>query len=127
MTTTAPRAAATARRIRDQRAEDTRRAAIAAEAAGVRILVERLTGQHIATDPAAPFVAFAVGVEGCTCKHFGVWGRCGHHALLLAELGAIEDTGEDELIALAWRDADPDPAPTARPLARQYLYPRSAA
>ena len=94
---------------------------------GVKILVERATGQHVATDPAAPSVAFFVDVRGCSCKYFGVWGRCGHHALLLAELGLIEDTGEDELIALAWRDVDPDPAPAVRPLARQYLHPRPAA
>lgn len=82
------------RRVRAQHAEDLHRLADQAEHAGVRILLEPTEGAHFATDPANPTRVYRVGVERCTCRRFRVWGRCGHHALLLAELGLIPDAEE---------------------------------
>ncbi len=82
------------RRILAQRAEVLRRLADRAEAAGIEILVlDPRTGEHVATDPDHPARVFRVDVAGCACRRFALWGRCGHHALLLAELGWIPDDG----------------------------------
>ncbi len=83
---------ATSRRIDTQRVEDLRRLADKGEKAGVRILVDHRTGQHVATSASDPTRCYQVDAErGCTCKGFTYWGRCSHHALLLSELGLIPD------------------------------------
>lgn len=82
------------RRILAQRAEVQRRLADRAEAAGIELLVlDPRTGEHVATDPEHPARVFRVDIAGCACRRFQIWSRCGHHALLLAELGWIADDG----------------------------------
>ena len=112
-------------RVQDQRAEDLRRLADQGERNGVRLLATR-DGTHVATSATDPTRAYVVTPAGCQCKGHGFWGRCQHWALLLSELGLIPDAGADEVAVLPWGDLDPDPAPapTIRPLARQYLYDR---
>ncbi len=79
-------------RIVTQKAEDLHRLADQAERKGVRLLVDERTGQHVATSASDPTRCYHVDAErGCTCKGYGTWGRCQHHALLLAELGRIPD------------------------------------
>ncbi len=80
------------RRIAQTTAEDLHRLADKGEKAGVRILVDHRTGQHVATSASDPTRCYQVDVErGCTCKGYGTWGRCQHHSLLLSELGLIPD------------------------------------
>ena len=80
-------------RVRDQQAEDLRRLADLGERNGVRILLTR-DGTHVATSASDQTRAYVVSATGgCQCKGFGVWGRCQHWALLLAELGLIPDAG----------------------------------
>ena len=82
------------RRILVQRAEALRRLADRASAAGVDIFVlDPRTGAHIATDPDHPIRVFRVDAAGCACRCFTIWGRCGHRALLLSQLGLIPDAG----------------------------------
>ncbi len=83
--------AALACRIATQRAEHLHRLANHADRAGVRILIEPVRGEHFATDPSTPTRLYRVDPEACTCRRFRLWGRCPHHALLLAELGRIPD------------------------------------
>ena len=99
-------------RIATQHAEMLHRLADRADRAGVRILVEPARGEHFATDPAAPARLYRVDADACSCRRFRVWGRCPHHALLLAELGRIPDPVS--VVA----------SPAPRPLERQYLRPR---
>jgi hypothetical protein len=80
-----------AARIATQRAEDLSRLADQAARAGVAILVDHRREQHIAVDPATRGAAYLVDAAGCTCRRFRLLGRCGHHALLLSELGRIPD------------------------------------
>ncbi len=83
---------ATSHRIVTQRAEDLHRLADKGEKAGVRILVDHRTGQHVATSASDPTRCYHVDAErGCTCKGYGAWGRCQHHSLLLAELGRLPE------------------------------------
>ncbi len=87
-------------RISRQHAENLRRLANKAEASSVRILRIAGTSDHVATSSTHP-VCYAVSVEGgCSCKGYGTWHRCMHHALLLAELGLIPDV-EDVVIVEA--------------------------
>ncbi len=80
------------RRVSAQKTEDLLRLADKGEKAGVRILVDPRTGQHVATSASDPTTCYHVDAErGCTCKGYAVWGRCQHHSLLLAELGRIPD------------------------------------
>ena len=103
--------ATVADRVRAQRAEDLRRLADRAERAGVRILLDRRTGRHAATDPNDPTRCHFVGTESCTCKRFALLGTCEHTALLLAQLGLIPDAEEAaepfDLAAVLWADAEP--------------------
>ncbi len=79
-------------RVVTQRAEDLLRLANQGERKGVRILVDHRTGQHVATSASDPTRCYHVDAEqGCTCRGYGVWGRCQHHSLLLAELGWLPD------------------------------------
>jgi len=113
------------RRIADQRGEDVRRLADQGERNNVRILVDAKTGEHVATSASDPTRCYHVSVAGgCTCRGFTYWGRCQHHSLLLSELGLIQGAGEDELVAVLWGDVDIEPAPPARPAAKQYIVDR---
>ncbi len=80
---------------RRDRIETLQRMATQAERAGVRILVDRRTGQHVALEPVASAYCVLVDITGCTCRHFGVWGRCGHHALFLSQTGNIPGPDPD--------------------------------
>ena len=77
-------------RIARHRLEDLHRLAQKAERCGSRILHVDGTSTHVATSATSP-IAYAVTVNGCTCKGFATWGRCGHWALLLSELGQLPD------------------------------------
>ncbi len=77
--------------LRD-RIETLQRMASQAERDGVRILLDRRTGQHVALDATAEAYCSMVDITGCTCRYFGVWGRCGHHALFLSQTGNIPDS-----------------------------------
>ncbi len=80
-----------AERARRQHVENLRRLADKAERAGTRVLRVAGSARHVATSGTHP-VAYEVSVEGgCSCRGFSVWHRCGHHALLLSELGLIAD------------------------------------
>lgn len=85
------------------KAEEQKRLVSTAESAGVRIVVTRKTERHIAIDPLSPW-AYEVTREGCSCRQFGIYGKCPHHALLLAELGELEDPEE-----IGWPDDGPTP------------------
>ena len=106
--------ATVADRIRTQRAEDLARLASHAERAGVRILVDHRIGQHVATDPADPSRCYHVAPDLCSCRRFGILGRCEHHALLLAQLGEVPDVEPAaepfDLAAVLWADAEADRA-----------------
>jgi hypothetical protein len=79
-------------KIAHQHADDMRRLATQAERSGVRILLERTSGQHVATSATDPTAFYAVSVKGgCSCRGYQYWGRCQHHSLLLAQLGLIPD------------------------------------
>jgi len=89
-------------RIETQRREDLDRLARQAERAGVRILVDRRRGQHVATSASDPAVCYLVDADaGCSCLGFTSAGKCQHHSLLLAELGLIPETAEERSAALA--------------------------
>jgi hypothetical protein len=83
--------AAAARRIAETHREQLLRLAAQGERNGVTILVDPRTGQHVATSASDPTRCYHVSAAGCTCKGFAHWGRCQHHSLLLAELGAVAD------------------------------------
>jgi hypothetical protein len=70
--------------------ERQQRLANQAEQAGVRIVTLYKTEKHLAIDPHYP-QAYAVNAERCSCRDFALWGACGHHALLLSELGQLPD------------------------------------
>jgi hypothetical protein len=72
-----------------------------AESAGIRIVITRKAERHIAIDPLSP-CAYEVSRKGCECARFGITGKCEHHALLMSELGEIEDPG-----AIGWPDDPP--------------------
>ncbi|MDP9472196.1 MAG: hypothetical protein M3Q71_16280 [Chloroflexota bacterium] len=87
-------------RAHRQHVETLRRLATKAERAGTRVLRIAGSERHVATSGTHP-VAYEVSVEGgCTCRGYSVWHRCGHHALLLSELGLIPDV-EDVVIVKA--------------------------
>jgi hypothetical protein len=52
--------------------------------------------------------AHEVDRTGCDCQRFGIFGRCEHQALLLSELGLLEDPNE-----IGWPDDDPPAAMAA--------------
>ena len=80
-----------AERVSRQRVETLRRLADKAERSGTRVLRVAGSERHVATSGTHP-VAYEVSVEGgCTCRGYSVWHRCGHHALLLLELGLVPD------------------------------------
>lgn len=83
---------------RRDRIETLQRLATQAERDGVRILVDRRTGQHVAVEPVASPYCQHVDIAGCTCRHFSVWRRCGHWALFLAETGNIPDANVTVLV-----------------------------
>ena len=104
-------------------AEDLRRLADQAERNGIRILLDRASGQHVATSATDPTACYLVSApRGCPCVGFGHWGRCQHVALLLSELGLTPDAPGAER-----PEEDVDEPEPFRPLARQYLHPRPAA
>jgi len=70
--------------------ERQQRLAKQAEASGVRIVTLYRTEKHLAIDPHYP-TAYAVNADRCSCRDFALWGTCGHHALLLSELGQLPD------------------------------------
>lgn len=94
-------------RIERHRLEDLHRLAAKAEQGGSRILHVAGTSNHVATSATSP-IAYAVTVNGCTCRGFQAWGRCGHWALLLSELGRLPDLELDVVL-----DDEPAPAVTA--------------
>ena len=63
----------------------------------------RKTERHIVIDPLSPW-AYEVSREGCTCPQFGIRGECPHHALLMSELGLLDDPEE-----IGWLDDEPAP------------------
>ncbi len=69
---------------------------------GVRILIERVSGEHFATDERDPDYIFRVTSVSCTCHSFIRYQRCLHLAALCGEKG--------------WPDDD-DPDPPAGPAA----------
>ncbi len=84
-------------RITRHRLEDLHRLAAKAEQGGSRILHIDGTDRHVATSASSP-TCYAVSVDGCTCKGFVTWGRCGHWALLLSELGRLPDLEADVVL-----------------------------
>ncbi|MDP9355942.1 MAG: hypothetical protein M3R02_11815 [Chloroflexota bacterium] len=80
-------------RITRHRIEDLHRLAAKAEQGGSRILHVAGTSNHVATSATSP-TRYAVSLAGCTCKGFAAWGRCGHWALLLSELGRLPDLAD---------------------------------
>ena len=86
-------------RIAIQHVEDIARLADQAVRNGVRILVTR-DGAHFATSDVDPTRLHRLTPDGCDCNRFRWFGRCPHHALLLAELGLIEDAGDQHIIAM---------------------------
>ena len=86
-----------AERVSRQHVETLRRLASKAEQSGSRILRVANTERHVASSATHP-VVYEVSVEGgCSCRGYTVWRRCGHHSLLLAELGLIADV-EDVVV-----------------------------
>ncbi len=77
-------------RVSRHRLEDLHRLAAKAEKGGSRILHVAGTSDHVATSASSP-VCYQVSVAGCACRGFQAWGRCGHWALLLSELGRLPD------------------------------------
>jgi len=97
---------ATEARIAIQRVEDLHRLADQAARNGVRILATR-DGAHLATSDTDPTRLHVVTADSCDCNRHRWFGRCQHHALLLAELGLIEDAGHEhiaEMVDDAWRE-----------------------
>ncbi|MDP9470573.1 MAG: hypothetical protein M3Q71_07885 [Chloroflexota bacterium] len=84
-------------RITRHRIEDLHRLAAKAEKGGSRILHVSGTNGHVATSASSP-VCYQVSVAGCTCRGFATWGRCGHWALLLSELGQLPDLEQDVVV-----------------------------
>ena len=76
---------------RRDRIETLQRMADQAERDGVRILLDRRTGQHVALDANADAYCSLVDITGCSCRHFGLWHRCGHWAPFLSQTGNIPD------------------------------------
>jgi len=92
-------------RIEAQRREDLDRLARQAERAGVRILVDRRRGQHVATSASDPAVCYLVDADaGCSCLGFTYAGKCQHHSLLLAELGLIPEEAARAIVDDAWQE-----------------------
>jgi predicted Rdx family selenoprotein len=77
-------------RLRRFKAEELNRLLRTAEEAQIRIVVTRTKHTQIAVEPGTAW-AYEVTVDGCECVGFRVTGRCPHHAMLLNELGLIED------------------------------------
>ncbi len=78
-------------RAHRQHVETLRRLADKAERSGTRILRVAGSERHVATSGSHP-VAYEVSAEGgCSCRGYSVWHRCGHHSLLLLELGLVPD------------------------------------
>ncbi len=97
---------ATEARIAIQRIEDLHRLADQAARNGVRILAT-IDGAHFATSAIDPTRLHVVTPDGCDCNRFRWIRLCRHHALLLAELGLIEDAGHEhiaEMVDDAWRE-----------------------
>lgn len=88
-------------------AEEMQRLVKTAQSAGVRIVVTRKQERHIAIDALTPW-AYEVDVNGCECARFGICGKCEHHALLLAELGMLDDPEE-----IGWPEDDDPVTPMA--------------
>ncbi len=84
-------------RIARHQLEDLHRLAAKAEQGGSRILHVAGTDGHVATSATSP-TAYAVTVNGCGCKGFAAWGRCGHWALLLSECGMLPDLEPDVVV-----------------------------
>ena len=95
-------------RVERHRLEDLHRLAAKAERAGSRILHVVGTSDHVATSASSP-TCYAVSVDGCGCRGFTAWGRCGHWALLLSELGQLPDLEQDMVV-----DEQPVPCRTCR-------------
>ena len=93
--------AAAIRRHHRFKAEEQQRLLKTAKSAGVRIVVTRKQSLHIAVDPLSPW-AYVVSAHGCECAQFGIRGACPHHALLMAELGLLDDPEE-----IGWPEDDP--------------------
>ena len=74
-----------------------------AESAGVRIVITRKHHRHVAIDPLSPW-AYEVDRPGCECARFALRGKCEHHALLLSELGLLEDPAD-----VGWPEDAPAP------------------
>lgn len=99
MITTIPTAAI--RRNHRFQAEEMQRLVNTAHSAGIRIVITRKAQRQIAVDPLSPW-AYEVTTAGCECAKFGIRGKCEHHALLLHELGMLEDPEE-----VGWPEDDP--------------------
>jgi hypothetical protein len=93
--------AAAIRRNHRFQAEAMHRLVKIAESGGVRIVITRKTERHIAIELRSPW-AYEVSRQGCECARFGIFGRCEHHALLLTEMGEIEDPKD-----IGWPDDPP--------------------
>jgi hypothetical protein len=91
LTPTAPTHDRLAELTRRDRIDVLQRLATQAERDGVRILVDRRTGQHVALDAGDTPYCSLVDITGCSCRYFGVWHRCGHYALFLSQTGNIPD------------------------------------
>jgi hypothetical protein len=94
------------RLLRDQ-VERLQRLTRQAEWAGACIVSLYRTDKHLAIDPYTQ-KAYAVNTEHCSCRDFGIWGACGHHMLLLAELGQLPDPANE----IGWPEEADKPLPT---------------
>jgi len=68
----------------------------------ISILVEPISGDHFATSASSDTLLHRVTAYSCSCRGFTRWGRCTHHALLLASKGWLTEP-----------DPQPDPEPSA--------------
>jgi hypothetical protein len=94
------------RPVRPAPPADLWRLADLAEARGVRILVEPISGEHFATAATDPTIQYKSTTLSCTCKGFVHRQRCTHHSLLLAQLGWLPDL-------------EPEPEPPAQAASRR--------
>lgn len=91
-------------RVRRFKAEEQQSLLRTANEVGIRIVVTRTKHTQIAVEPGTAW-CYEVTVNGCECAGFRVTGRCPHHAMLLDELGLLEDPEEigwpaDEPVAM---------------------------